>query len=250
MSETQGKGAVIMMDALGFKEYARGKPANQILEFMEGAFELAETYVPETVTVTFLSDTVIFASCGAEAADFQAAVDSIENVCMAAAKFLYAMADLSQSSATSSSDVLNFRGALSFGEVAIRKTFLVGAAINEAAALHETADGAFVFAGPSVIQLLASIASEGGTATPRRKEITPPSLRALLRNYDVPLADGKSFETLVLNPLSIISGKPKREAERWIANSMSAFRSSDLRVMIKATNTERFLEQMLEEVFS
>jgi hypothetical protein len=74
------------------------------------------------------------------------------------------------------------------GRFIIEKSFLLGPAVDEAAALHETADGAFVWFAPRAARL------------PRPSYGGPDVWKTMIFRHPVPFKDGRRLTTNVVSP--------------------------------------------------
>jgi hypothetical protein len=127
---------------------------------------------------------------------------------------------------------------MSHGAVLIDEDFVVGEAVDEAAAWMEEADGAFIWLTPSAVNLY-------NTGFPER--IAEGSVTF---EYEIPLKGGRKIRTLAVNP---VAGYPLGDSAsqveslpQLLAKKMSlAFErprgNMSVDVMIKKQNTEAFL---------
>lgn len=119
---------------------------------------------------------------------------------------------------------LCYRGAIAVGEYHLERNFLVGRAIDRAAALMDIADAGIVWVDPSAVP--ADFA--GGCMVP----------------YDVPLRDGRTVRSLAVNPFGAMDSDAYEEIAEGIVASFER-ESADtvsIDVAIKKQHTLRFLE--------
>jgi hypothetical protein len=84
---------------------------------------------------------------------------------------------------------LLYRGVIAFGDYALKDTVIIGPAIDEAASLERRADAAIIWFAPSAKDAFDKI---GGGPRPA----------FLIKNYPVPLKDGSTFVSYAVNPLT------------------------------------------------
>lgn len=156
------EGAIILMDCLGYKGiWQRANPDAVLQQFGairdralrvrdEGIFH-AHRMLGFQLQITFLSDTVAIgvSAPGVPQLSSRDKGRIIQHAFLAAQKI--------------SSDFLNMtpplavRGAASFGQFELSDQFLIGPAVDEAAELHEMADGAFLWIPPQYIAFITEM---------------------------------------------------------------------------------------------
>jgi len=139
-------------------------------------------------------------------------------VCLGAADAVAAAAE--------NDPTLVYRGCIAFGEFEIREQFLIGPAIDEAAEAEKLADGALIWLCPSATRIVETISP----SKPLNR-----SLR-VVRDYPVPLKEGRSYRTHVVNPL-LDCADPDALARRIL----DFFRLDRLDIAVKRQNTANFL---------
>ncbi len=166
------------------------------------------------VRVEFLSDSVVVAALHPEAEDPLAFAAMAVDVCSRVAVL--------QREASLATVPLAYRGAIAFGEAVLDDRFLLGPAIDEAAACMELANAAMVWFAPSAAEQ-ASI--HGANIADH-----------LATQYLVPLKDGSSYSTLVVNPF--FGGQELKNVGSRI---LDTFDRKQLSVAVKHQNTDAFL---------
>jgi hypothetical protein len=132
---------------------------------------------------------------------------------------------------------LAFRGALSVGDFEMSNdcTFIAGPAVDDAAALHEQAQGAFVWIAPSAMP-------GAGYAVPTVEF----SGHRLIR-YRVPLKGGDTYDTFAVSPFDAESPESERrfQAALLLGSFVTEGKPTPLDVAIKLQNTSAFIEVAL-----
>lgn len=125
---------------------------------------------------------------------------------------------------------LTFRGIITTGDCIIdpENQIFIGPAIDEAAKLMDLANGAFTWLAPSAARLDYTWC-------------TPSSWPDLLVEYSVPLKNGSSILTKVVNPFALIS-HDSSEFKQIRANYRKAMESESLDVEVKRQNTEALFD--------
>ena len=235
------EGALIMMDALGFKEIWRAKEIKErpeiLLEQLKALEDAAQRDLAERIkhppfgsknqslfkplAVRFLSDTVIIAL---ETADAGGGTQSTRAVFSLLLSCVYAGGIMAKAAQLSPIG-LAYRGCVAYGAFAIDGNFIVGPAVDEAARMMDLAQGAFVWLTPKACDLWESLSFEG---------VVP------VMKYDVPLKQGERFSTQVVLPFDVIDTAFRREA---LASSiLGTFdRADGIDVKIKKQHTASFL---------
>ena len=127
-----------------------------------------------------------------------------------------------------------YRGCVAYGDFEIRSRFLIGRAVDEAAAHYERAEAAIVWFTPDAQHLF--VQTSGGATI------------GGLPLFDVPLKGGGTFRTTAISPFALDEGE---EGARSLANTM--LRTFDpvhpaqrqLDVEVKRQNTVRFLDECM-----
>jgi hypothetical protein len=224
-------GAVVMMDALGFKGIWKKHQAGIVLDamqlmklsatvqhasFLERAKALgAPPELTPVVTYRFLSDTAIIG------------VQSPEGNSIPEHLLIYAAATAASAvmaTATSPTFTLVFRGAITFGEFAVADNFIIGPAIDDAATDQNSAEGGFVWLHPGCQRRVL------GEDEPGWPWLT----------WTVPMKGGAAYRTRVVTPFMRGFGPGRHDS---IRKSIVGFFDDDrLDVQIKRQNTECFLD--------
>jgi len=128
-----------------------------------------------------------------------------------------------------------YRGVIACGEFEFEDVFVLGEAIDEAAALASTADGAFVWLAPSANEVHGQFA-----------ELNPYSRPwdALAPVYDVPMKEGRLVRTRVLNPFA--DREPSTRGA-LVDALLATFGTDNEDVQRKRRNTEVFLRTFMAQ---
>jgi hypothetical protein len=122
------------------------------------------------------------------------------------------------------------RGCVAAGSYMIKKSFLVGKAVDEAAEYHEMCEGALVWASPTVVEALSNDSVEYCLK------------KGAWVRWDVPLKPGV-LPTLTLNLARTPSNQGLHDRVKIVDGILNAFEaSSSLSVIMKKHNTRKFLE--------
>jgi hypothetical protein len=243
-------GAVVMLDALGFKGIWERVDPETLLEKLRAlkrmAFQDAEALyanVPlvraSNLDLMFLSDTIVLAS----SSEWSIEELSSESSSIAALQFhLDVVCSLAQLSIVRAMDIpLAYRGCITVGSFEVAESFVLGPAIDDAARAERSADGAFVWLHAYALECLekaARIHSEN-------RWILEGNLERLLIDYDVPTKGGTFINTKVVNPLANPGGIASEVLEQQVTRFMASFSPlSDQRILSKKTNTEKFLRSV------
>lgn len=230
------EGAIVMMDALGFKGIWKHHSRDAVIDRMH----LIEESVRRILTIpsaavarslgfdpfmTFLSDTIVMAFCDPKRPKAAVALAT------AAAGYALHAAATDTANERSWSCPLAYRGAITFGRFYAEDRYVLGPAIDEAAEAMNVSEGAFVF-----------------LTTSARDHFRQYSPRPVATWWTVPLksrglnAPAASCETWVASPFAHDSGGP---GEIWeIADLILRTFDRDVAdpsVLLKRTNTEAFL---------
>lgn len=156
------EGAIVLMDCLGFKGIWQRAEPDRVLQQFEAIRERASQVVNEgifhahrmlgfSLQISFLSDTVAI-GVSAPAVQNLSSNDKgrlIHLACIAAQKIAVDFLNMTPP--------LTVRGAASFGLFELSDRFLIGPAVDEAAELHEMADGAFLWIPPQYIGFIVEM---------------------------------------------------------------------------------------------
>jgi hypothetical protein len=228
------RGAVVMMDALGFRGiWDRVAQPSDVFDKMESLRKRAESTmarhnVPEIgitdARATFLSDTIVLViSARGDDAD----LDASTAIVLAALRASDLMTE-----ALERAPHLAYRGSIAFGDYEMKGPFVLGPAVDEAAAHSELAEGAFVWLAPSACAAWRKL----------------PDGRAQLLPTDVPLKEGRRYSTFAVSPFDPTDHRAERRdiADSLLATFDTGRSSLDIDVQIKRQNTETFLRRAIE----
>lgn len=249
------RGAVVFMDALGFKGIWRRQNHRDVLDKLRRLREAAGRAKNEAVkdrrivvaetkrSLATFSDTVFF-GCSARsvpdaeraAGDTPPPVSTDPAVAFAGLAVTCAVAAHIIAEAAREPVPLAFRGAIAFGEYSAEDEFVIGPAVDEAAAAHEAADAAIVWLCPSAVEVL-----EGFNPAASVTKLCDLSTQFLIRDCDVPLKQGRCYRTAVVNPFAALEARDIEATLGRIISTFSSPNSYDVEVAVKRQNTERFL---------
>jgi hypothetical protein len=182
MPVTMRRGAIALIDVLGFKGIWRRHPEEAVIRSMEALLEASQEDARQAIAgpattidfiaPVFVSDTVAFGLAAKPVAEANAALE----VRGEAELFSFDAASLDSWTVWHMGNFLAhlmrralvgevplaFRGAVAFGRFGLTDRFLIGEAVDEAAAFHERADGAMVGFAPSAARFeQAAVPSSG-----------------------------------------------------------------------------------------
>jgi hypothetical protein len=165
------RGAVAVLDVLGFKGIWKRHAAVDVVATLQ---RLAETTAQqtrsietaardedsafiETMRAAFISDTIVFGLTTKEAARVNASEAHRElgieltdaDLGGEAVRLVAQFAAAVQRSALLEEPAFALRGCIAYGDFGMTDRFIIGEAVDEAASLHEEADGAFITLAPS-----------------------------------------------------------------------------------------------------
>ena len=232
-------GAVVMMDALGYKGIWKHHGREEVLERMH----LIERCVRKLVDIpsarvarglgfdpfiTFLSDTIVMAFSDPNRPE------AVVSLAIAAAGYaLHAGATDTQEDRSWGAS-LTYRGAISFGQFHVEDRYVLGPAIDEAAEAMNRPEGAFVYLTES--------------ARDRFRQFAP---RPVAARWPVPLkARGgvEEFDTWVASPFAHDAGGPETNWEVAEVLLRTFDRDASVEsVRRKRANTEAFLRHAHQE---
>lgn len=227
------RGAVCLVDALGFKGLWQRYPAETILaklhEMRNETLRLAEhanTHVEHgrTHVVRFLSDTVVLAChCGnapglsQDDLDF----DAVQTTAILANNVIRVALEVEP--------ILLYRGAIAVGAFAADGNFLIGEAVDESAEAMDKADGAFIWTTP-----------EASRQVDRQGDI---NRATMFVKYTLPFKGGSTRNTAVVNPFRYV---PDSDRMPLFERMIQSFRRSTDDVSTKQQNTADFLSHALD----
>jgi hypothetical protein len=261
------QGVVAMIDALGFKGIWKDPedPSTGVLESLrrigdgahkdrwEAAERLKHSRLPDEVVkfvknpqvkIVQLSDTIVVAAgrepreravwarhaaelekAGYDIPGLEKAVDGFLRylVCRCVSRILL--------TAALCDPPLTYRGVVTFGRFAIDENFLLGPAVDEAADLMDLADGPFVWLAPTSLWLPHRLTER---KAPRWNTVAVP--------YSVPLKEGRTIRTRVVNPFAYSANPGQRQ--RIEGNILGALVSPKIDVFVKRDNTQQFFERV------
>jgi hypothetical protein len=219
-------GAVALIDALGFRGiWGRHNP-DEVLATLRAMKSWMETRVEAQFAtqphmqchVAFLSDTIAVSMALAEGTESRRAL-SVIYLCDVVSWILDRM--------LRSSIPLAYRGAIAVGSYEVSPHFLLGPAIDEAAAAHEMAQGAVIWLTPSAREEVAAWLKD------------QPHNTHLVR-CDVPLKGGDAFNTYTVSPLEQAGGES--DANILTRSLLGTFLGSEVDIAVKRQNTVRHLQ--------
>lgn len=255
-------GAVLLCDALGFRGLWR-RNAQDLIRTIElihkRTNEMAEIYstkLQSHVRAAFhaFSDTIAF-SVVSTSEDNSQELDSpsvdrttaLANCVMLCAH----AAQLIQRVAAEGDCPLVYRGAIAAGSITQFDRVLMGEPVDEAASHMEYANAAVIRLTPSASQVIEDrLRSEKQTKTTVSAGAIRPLPMSALMPYVVPMVDGATIKSLVVNPFTTMLSKGRRDgSERTLRKSMcTAFDRAllDIRVEAKKKYTLLFLAEAWE----
>jgi hypothetical protein len=233
------KGAIAMLDALGFKgvwkrrgiddqhelvlEKLRRVQASlvQNTAFMNAFAQQLKPRREAKIESCLVSDTVVI-GVSAVTEEFR---DDPRN-----AMFLTCVAALASASAIQlgvalPEPTLAYRGCIAFGRFEMDGAFYVGPAVDEAAESMEKANGPFVWLGPSALEAVGGPANAG--------------LCEALIEWSVPLNGGATYDTLCVRTLPPIT-------REWLDRLFGSFPSAPLELAVKRQNAEKFYRHIVQ----
>ncbi len=230
-------GAFVMMDALGFKELSRTRPAELrtkmhglfadytrwLAEMKQGLMKDGFDFVPE---ILFLSDTIALGVPLMVVDEMRRPKETFAGEAISFAALL--AADIVRAAGLNPLPMA-YRGCISYGEYEMTDPFILGDAVNDAAEHYELAEAAAVWLTPKALDQWADY-----------REFAHAGVAKSLCDYRVPLKSGGAFSTVVANPFGQAPmGLEMRQA--WIRDLVRTFRGP-MSVHIKRQNTAAMLE--------
>ena len=218
-------GAVALIDALGFRGIWRRHNPDDVLAFLTNV----KTWFEERIktqferqpwmqcSTTFLSDTIAVSMSLSETVENREAMSVI---------YLGDVLSWVLDRVLRSEMPLAYRGAIAFGDFELSQHFLIGPAIDQAAAAYELAQSATIW------------------VTPKANEQVAQWLRNQPRNthlvkFDVPLKGGEVFSTYTISPLE--QAADVNDANYLLRNLVQTFSTETIDVAVKRQNTLRHL---------
>jgi hypothetical protein len=261
-------GAIAVLDALGFKgiwnrhegrrifsklQHAKNTAISKLEEGNNTAafLRLADGFQHKTFyswEARFLSDTALFALMPPpelelppeKAGDIQR-WKSMQSYFLLGDLMYVISTFLSYVGCTCLQPALSYRGCLAVGEFQIEDEFVIGPAIDEAAELADVADGAFCWLTPRTFaefQQMHTEWQEYASYTPGCPSNS--HFETVGPLYTVPLKNGTSCQSRVVNPLATC--RPQHRSE-FIRELISTFvPTENSAIARKRGNTEDFLE--------
>jgi hypothetical protein len=219
------KGAVALIDALGFRGiWSRHRP-EAVLSEMKSVKDWFESRISEQFKtqpdfncgVAFLSDTIAISMAYSGGPE-----EHREALC---ALYLGDVISWVLYRVLKSEIPFAYRGAITIGEYEVSPHFLIGQAIDEAASAHELAQGAIIWLTPAAHERVTNwLRIRPGTH---------------MVKFDVPLKSGDTFSTLTLSPLE--QAQDVNDAEEITRNLLATFSSQSIDVAVKRQNTIRHM---------
>jgi hypothetical protein len=222
-------GAVALIDALGFRGIWNRHQPDDVMGEMKSVKNWFETRIKEQFSsqpdfhcdVAFLSDTI------AVSMDFDGAKEHREALSVL---YLGDVISWVLDRVLRSKIPFAYRGAIAIGDYEVSPHFLIGPAIDEAAAAHELAQGAIIWLTPAARDRVADwLHAKPGTH---------------LVKFDVSLKGGDALNTYTLSPLE--QAKSSNDAEALTQNLLATFSGSSIDIAVKRQNTARHLRACYE----
>lgn len=219
------KGAVALIDALGFRGIWSRHTPDAVLSEMKSVKSWFETRITEQFStqpdfhcdVAFLSDTIAISMAykGGPEQHRQA-------LCVL---YLGDVISWVLDRVLRSEIPFAYRGAIAIGEYEVSPHFLIGNAIDEAAAACELAQGAIIWLTPAAREQVTEwLSLQPGTH---------------MVKFDVPLKGGDTFNTYTLSPLE--QARDVNDAGLITNNLLATFSNPSIDVAVKRQNTIRHM---------
>jgi hypothetical protein len=231
---TMKTGALVMMDALGFRDVWREpgggervikkmrKLRDAAIERMArwGALanELREHTTVPVPDVSFLSDTIVISL----------PLDESQGDALIAVRTAAFTASTIAATALQTEPRILYRGCVTIGEFAVDDHFIVGKAVSTAASLYERAQGAFVW--------LDSLACAPFAGIDDERVISDGLCR-----WDVPLKCGDRYNTLAVIPFNTFYSSDERRELIGHASATFDRGATSIDVQVKKQRTLEFL---------
>lgn len=218
-------GAIALIDALGFRRiWERHKPDDVLSALkamkdrMEGRIKAQFSSQPwMQCEVAFLSDTIAISMALEEATQNRMAMSVL---------YLGDVISWILEDTLRSSIPMAYRGAIAIGSYEVSPHFIIGPAVDEAAATYELAQGAFIWVTPRAHAEIARWLKD----QPHNTHLV---------KYDVPLKTGDVFRTYTVSPLE--QAQNEHDAHVLARNLLTIFSDPRIDVAIKRQHTSRHL---------
>jgi len=266
------EGAFALIDCLGWKGIwnrkigASKKPISpskilKKVDQIEGAvreaindlrFFFSKAYINFTPHIAFLSDTVVISVPMIEHEDQRVTEGmrrafAVQMACLMVAHVLDSFVE--------EEPYLSMRGCVTYGKYSIKGSTFVGPAVDEAANNYELPDGAFVWVHPKGAKQLEHLQDlRIDLEVKAKSELPEESFEAIkfifsaiadppivLRDYEMPLKDGRTLVSMIVNPLMVIRESEQRAIT--IGRYDSSFDKDTVEVLLKKQNTMSFLRE-------
>ncbi|MCC8951114.1 hypothetical protein H8A97_40205 [Bradyrhizobium sp. Arg62] len=225
-------GAVALIDALGFRGIWNRHNSQQVLDALKDMKDVIEAKITNQFatqpsfqcSIAFLSDTIAIS---------MALDDPRDDYDRVGSSVLY-LADVVSwilEHSLRSKVPLAYRGAIAIGEYELSAHFLIGQAIDEAAAAHERSQGAMIWLTPGAKDRVSNILRNN----PRNTHLV---------RFPVPLKGGDTFPTFTVSPLEQARGQD--DANALTQTLLHTFSSPQVEVAIKRQNTIRHVRACYE----
>jgi hypothetical protein len=221
-----GEGAIALIDALGFRGiWARHDPSDvlTIMKDMKAEIEAKIAFQFKTqpdfnCQIAFLSDTIAVSMALGHTGEHKQALSVI---------YLCDVLSWILNWTLRSKVPLAYRGAVAVGSYGLSSQFLIGPAVDEAAAAHEIAQGAFIWLTPNARELVA-------------KFLRNQPANTHLVKFNVPLKGGDTYETYTVSPLEQARGVA--DADILTRALLGTFSGSSVDVAVKRQNTIKHMK--------
>lgn len=220
------EGAIALIDALGFRGiWGRHDPSDvlTIMKDMKGEIESKIAFQFKTqpdfnCQIAFLSDTIAVSMTLSESVEHRTAMSVI---------YLCDVLSWILNWTLRSKVPLAYRGAIAVGSYELSSQFLIGPAVDEAAAAHEIAQGAFIWLTPNARDLVSQWLRDQPENTH-------------LVKFNVPLKGGDTFETYTVSPLE--QSWSAADADIITRALLGTFSGNSVDVAVKRQNTIRHMK--------
>lgn len=224
------EGAIALIDALGFRGIWAKHDSDNVLASMNDMRAHVEAKINAQFAtqpsmqckIAFLSDTIAVSMALHEE------VEHKEAMCVL---YLCDIVSWILERSLRSHVPLTYRGAVSVGRYKLSPHFLVGPAVDEAAAAHELANGAFVWLTPKAHNYVARLLKN------------QPGNTHLVK-CAVPLKGGGTLETYAVSP--IMQARDEADANSLTRTFLHTFHSNSVDVAVKSQNSGRFIKLCYE----
>jgi hypothetical protein len=218
-------GAVALIDSLGFRGIWGRYKAEDVLSALRGLKTRMEVGIEKQFSSqpwmrcnsAFLSDTIAISMSLEQPTPSREAMSVL---------YLADVISWALEWTLRSAVPLAFRGAIALGSYEIDTNFLIGQAIDDAAAAHELAQAAIIFFTPAARDHVARWLQD----QPRNTHLV---------EFDVPLSGGDTFGTYTVSPLE--QARDQADADKLTRNLLATFSSDRMDVAIKRQNTVRHM---------